>query len=610
MRFSARDAVIAIAITALLCVLLSGGSVRDAAAEIDPGIGQTIVEGVGEPTGWIADRFPFAAAQSDLTSGLSPDDELGEGGFDEVAAGAAAAGSTGSAGHPRGLRSRRGRRARAREAAARDAAGHRRLALHSARPGARPPAGARGRRGDPRPAPRRPGSRTPTWSTGASSRAARSREHEPDAVVVFIGANEGYAMAGPGGEEVECCGPEYAAAYANRVRQVMDTFRQRRSGEGLLADGDDAARRRRAADREARQRLDPGRRPALGRPGAGRRHGPDLHPGRPLPRLDAGRRRGHDRARVRRHPPQRRRRRDRRRRRPRRASTRTSPAELRLLRCSACRSGRPSSSPSCTSPSRCTGEGAVSRFSRAAVALDPAATAVAAAVVLTALVVGLDHLQRLAAAHVPGLDRGHVGGAEVPLLARDVAPGPLARRPAAGLTAEATAAAAIASAAAARRQPAPDSCLHSLPPSRPLNASGRHSSPGGDGPIGSRRRGDHPRRHPRRRRDRGERPDPGRSLAARPGPDRGRRDRARNPRRPRGPRPRRAPTSSSRRSRPSASPSSSSSPAWRSTSSASAAPRPGSGSPAGCSRSGSASRSPWRSGSRARSTRRFSPASP
>ena len=33
-------------------------------------------------------------------------------------------------------------------------------------------------------------------------------------------------MPGPDGEQVECCGPDYAAVYANRVRQVMDTFRQ------------------------------------------------------------------------------------------------------------------------------------------------------------------------------------------------------------------------------------------------------------------------------------------------------------------------------------------------------------------------------------------------
>ncbi len=43
-------------------------------------------------------------------------------------------------------------------------------------------------------------------------------------MVVFIGAAEGFALPGPNGTEVECCGPDYAAAYANRVRQVMNTY--------------------------------------------------------------------------------------------------------------------------------------------------------------------------------------------------------------------------------------------------------------------------------------------------------------------------------------------------------------------------------------------------
>jgi hypothetical protein len=60
---------------------------------------------------------------------------------------------------------------------------------------------------------------------GELSTGQVARDH-PDAVVVFIGANEGYAMPGPGGEDVECCGPDYAAVYANRVRQVMNTYRQ------------------------------------------------------------------------------------------------------------------------------------------------------------------------------------------------------------------------------------------------------------------------------------------------------------------------------------------------------------------------------------------------
>lgn len=225
MRFTARDAVLAIAITALLCVLLSGGSVGDASAEIDPGVGQELVSAIGEPTAWIADRFPFADAQAALTSGLSPEDELGDGGF------AVSAGPDGAAAISR---------------------------VPPVTPDAFDPVEV----GAPAPAKqqldtllvtgdslstpldqelaRRLASdgveviRDPHLATGISNSdlvdwgelsTGQVREHRPDAVVVFIGANEGYSIAGSNGE-VECCGPEYAAAYANRARQVMDTFRQ------------------------------------------------------------------------------------------------------------------------------------------------------------------------------------------------------------------------------------------------------------------------------------------------------------------------------------------------------------------------------------------------
>jgi hypothetical protein len=52
------------------------------------------------------------------------------------------------------------------------------------------------------------------------------RERHPGAVVVFIGANEGFPLPASGGHQVDCCGPDWAAAYANRVRRMMDTYRQ------------------------------------------------------------------------------------------------------------------------------------------------------------------------------------------------------------------------------------------------------------------------------------------------------------------------------------------------------------------------------------------------
>ena len=58
-------------------------------------------------------------------------------------------------------------------------------------------------------------SATRTWAPGISKSGLvdwgklsieHVRERKPDAVVVFIGANEGFPLPGPGGEEVDCCG--------------------------------------------------------------------------------------------------------------------------------------------------------------------------------------------------------------------------------------------------------------------------------------------------------------------------------------------------------------------------------------------------------------------
>src|SRR5688572_16324900 len=84
-RFSARDAVLAVCVTMLLLVLLSGSSVRKAGEERKPGIGRDILTAVGEPTNWAADRLPLEDASSELTSALSPNEDLDDGAsFDET----------------------------------------------------------------------------------------------------------------------------------------------------------------------------------------------------------------------------------------------------------------------------------------------------------------------------------------------------------------------------------------------------------------------------------------------------------------------------------------------------------------------------------------------
>jgi hypothetical protein len=72
--------------------------------------------------------------------------------------------------------------------------------------------------------------RDPHVGTGLVDWGKLSTEHvserEPDATVVFIGANEGFSMPGADGKDLECCGPDWAAEFAYRVRSMMNTYRQ------------------------------------------------------------------------------------------------------------------------------------------------------------------------------------------------------------------------------------------------------------------------------------------------------------------------------------------------------------------------------------------------
>jgi lysophospholipase L1-like esterase len=51
------------------------------------------------------------------------------------------------------------------------------------------------------------------------------KQNKPDAVVMFMGANEGFPMQ-VGGREVKCCSADWAAEYAYRARRMMDTYRR------------------------------------------------------------------------------------------------------------------------------------------------------------------------------------------------------------------------------------------------------------------------------------------------------------------------------------------------------------------------------------------------
>jgi lysophospholipase L1-like esterase len=211
-RFSAWDSVRAVLLTMILLLIFAGGSVREAADELDPGVGRDIVKAVGEPAGWIADRLPFADTREDLTSWLSPNKELGGGGFE---AGSANAGRTSVAppqvpSTPQPLD---------RLLVTGDSLSTP-IDVEIARKVADQGADVQVTR-DPHLATGISNSGLVDWGELSTSQAA---DDDPDAVVIFIGANEGYPIPGPNGAQVSCCGPAYEAAFESRVGQMMDNY--------------------------------------------------------------------------------------------------------------------------------------------------------------------------------------------------------------------------------------------------------------------------------------------------------------------------------------------------------------------------------------------------
>ena len=223
-RFRARDAVRAVLLASILLVLFEGASIRKEGEQMNPGVRRDVVLAVGRPAGWLADRLPFADLSHAATAWLSPDESLGSGG------GFAASATTPEAGRV--------------PAVTPDF-------FDPAQIGAKPPA----KRplhdllvtGDSMSMPLdvdlarelAPKGvhviRDPHIGTGISKTSVvdwgklatfQVERHRPDAVVVFIGANDGFPMPAAGGREIQCCTPEWAAIYANRVRQMVDTYRR------------------------------------------------------------------------------------------------------------------------------------------------------------------------------------------------------------------------------------------------------------------------------------------------------------------------------------------------------------------------------------------------
>lgn len=221
-RFRAREGVAAILLCAAVLIVFQGPSIKKAGDEMNPGVGRDAVLAIGKPSNWVARKLPFVSVANTATAWLNPEPNLsGPGGFKNAAAVSGLIPPvTTSAFSPTEL---------------------------GEAPPPRKPLHTLLVTGDSMSqpldddlaedlAPRRVKVvREPHIGTGISTTfvvnwgtlaAQQVKKFHPNAVVVFIGANDGFPMEGPGGHEYSCCGAEWAAIYANRVRQIMNTFRQ------------------------------------------------------------------------------------------------------------------------------------------------------------------------------------------------------------------------------------------------------------------------------------------------------------------------------------------------------------------------------------------------
>src|SRR3954451_15322663 len=220
-RFKARDGIWATFFVAALLVVTAGDSARRAGEQMNPGIGRDVVLAVGKPAGAIADALPFAQLADDATAWVRPDEGLdGEGSFATLALQTTGVPPVTPDAFDLAQLGQKPAKPRALKtllvtgdslSTPLDTSLARNLA----------PTGVKV-------------IREPHLGSGISKSflvdwgrlsVDQVRKNKPDAVVVFIGANEGFPFDVEGGKPLECCGAGWAAEYANRVRAMMNTYR-------------------------------------------------------------------------------------------------------------------------------------------------------------------------------------------------------------------------------------------------------------------------------------------------------------------------------------------------------------------------------------------------
>lgn len=213
-RGTARQAIILVLLTGLLLVVFAGDSVARAGQEHDEGLVRDVLITVGQPTGWVANHLPFAPVADQVAGWFSSDKNLGspDGRF-------TTANATGGGGD-----------ARIPPAAFLHARTPLRNLLITGDSMSQPLDAVLARKtagGQVRVR------RDAKIGTGISKTdlvdwgklpAEQLRERPADAVIVFLGANEGFPMP-IAGRETDCCSPQWAAEYATRVRSIINQYR-------------------------------------------------------------------------------------------------------------------------------------------------------------------------------------------------------------------------------------------------------------------------------------------------------------------------------------------------------------------------------------------------
>lgn len=222
-RYRAADAVTVVLLTAILLALFAGGSVLRS-GEQTTGLQGRLIRGAGRPLARVSSELGLGSLRAEATSFLSPNQNLSSahGTFTGSAntAGGGIPSVTAEAFPPEALGAHPATRARLRSLLV--TGDSMVIPLDSDLARDEVTSGVKVIQ-DPHIGTGISNSQIVDWGRLAADQV---RSYHPQAVVLFIGANEGWPMAGPEGHEVECCSAQWAAVYAQRVRIMTHIYLQ------------------------------------------------------------------------------------------------------------------------------------------------------------------------------------------------------------------------------------------------------------------------------------------------------------------------------------------------------------------------------------------------